>query len=169
MLQVTLACPEVRNALNARMRDELYEALSIAVADATLRVVLAGDGPSFCAGGDLDEFGTRPDPPHAHGLRLRRSVGLLLARMSDRVEAHVHGACRGSGVELPTFAGRVTATRDATFGLPEVALGLIPGVGGTVSISRRIGRWRTAQLALSGDVIDAATAHVWGLVDEVLP
>ena len=169
MLQVTLARPEVRNALNARMRDELYEALSIAVADATLRVVLDGDGPSFCAGGDLNEFGSRPDPPQAHVLRLRRSVGLLLAHISDRVEAHVHGACRGSGVELPAFAGRVTAARDATFGLPEVALGLIPGAGGTVSISRRIGRWRTAQLALSGDVIDAATAHAWGLVDEVMP
>jgi enoyl-CoA hydratase/carnithine racemase len=61
----------------------------------------------------------------------------------------------------------VTCTSDATLGLPELALGLIPGAGGTVSITRRIGRWRTAYLVLSGQTIDAATALGWGLVDEV--
>jgi hypothetical protein len=168
VLHVTLARPEVHNALNTQMRDELYEALSVAVSDPELRVVLEGEGPSFCAGGDLDEFGTRPDPPLAHMLRLRRSVGRLLALVADRVEVRVHGACRGSGVELPAFARRVVARGDATFGLPEVALGLVPGAGGTVSIPRRIGRWRTAQLALTGQVIDAATAQAWGLVDAVV-
>jgi enoyl-CoA hydratase/carnithine racemase len=71
-------------------------------------------------------------------------------------------------VELPAFAHRVVATRDATFGLPEVGLGLIPGAGGTVSLPRRIGRHRTARLGLSGAAIDAATALEWGLVDEIV-
>ncbi|CNJ87542.1 enoyl-CoA hydratase%2C EchA8_4 [Mycobacterium tuberculosis] len=53
------------------------------------------------------------------------------------------------------------------FGLPELSLGLIPGAGGTVSVTRRIGRWRTAYLVLSGRLIDAATALDWGLVDAV--
>jgi enoyl-CoA hydratase/carnithine racemase len=60
----------------------------------------------------------------------------------------------------------VRAHPDAVFGLPELSLGLIPGAGGTLSITRRIGRWRTAYLVLSGRAIDAATALRWGLIDE---
>ena len=63
--------------------------------------------------------------------------------------------------------GRVLCRPGATLGLPELGLGLIPGAGGTVSITRRIGRWRTAYLVLSGRTIDSATALRWGLVDEV--
>src|SRR5690349_11063810 len=62
VLHVTLTRPEVHNALNTRMRDELYEAFLVAAADASLRVVFDGEGPSFSAGGDLDEFGARADP-----------------------------------------------------------------------------------------------------------
>ena len=129
---------------------------------------LRGEGPTFCAGGDLDEFGSRPDPATAHLVRILQSAGRAIDAVADRVTAHVHGACRGSGVELPAFAGRVVASADATFGLPEVSLGLIPGAGGTVSLPRRIGRHRTALLALTGRPIDASTALDWGLVDRVL-
>ena len=149
------------------MRDELYAAFTVAASDPDLRVVLRGEGPSFCAGGDLDEFGSRPDPATAHVIRLQRSVGRLIATMADRVEAVLHGACVGSGIELPAFAGRVVARPDTRIGLPELELGLVPGAGGTVSVTRRIGRHRTAYLALSGDVIDAVTALDWGLVDAV--
>ncbi len=116
---------------------------------------LRGEGGSFCSGGDLDEFGTRPDPATAHLVRLARSPGWLLHQLAARTHVVVHGPCRGSGVELPAFAGRVTAHPDATFALPEVAMGLIPGAGGTVSLVRRIGRHHTARLALTGRVIDA--------------
>jgi hypothetical protein len=78
------------------------------------------------------------------------------------------GSCAGSGVELPGFATHVVAAADTRCSLPEVGLGLIPGAGGTVSLTRRIGRHRVALLALSGSAVDAATAHSWGLVDEVL-
>ncbi len=166
-LHVTLTRPDVRNALDTRMRDELYEAFTIAASDPSVRVLLDGDGPSFCAGGDLDEFGSRSDPASAHVIRLRRSVGRLIAGVADRVEAVVHGACMGSGVELPAFAGRVVARPDARFGLPEVGLGLIPGAGGTVSVTARVGRHRTAYLALTGNSIDAHTARAWGLVDAI--
>jgi hypothetical protein len=169
VLHITLTRPEVRNALNTRMRDELYEAFLVAAADARLRVVLDGEGPSFSAGGDLDEFGARADPATAHGLRLRRSVGRLIASLADRVEARLHGACMGSGIELPAFAGRVVAHPDSCFGLPEVGLGLIPGAGGTVSLPRRVGRHRTALLALTGETIDAPTALAWGLIDAIPP
>jgi enoyl-CoA hydratase/carnithine racemase len=166
-LRVTLSRPAVHNALNTRMRDELYDALLVAVSDPTMHVLLSGDGPSFSSGGDLDEFGTRPDPATAHVIRLRRSVGRLIASIADRVTAVVHGACMGSGIELPAFAGHLIARPDTRFGLPEVGLGLIPGAGGTVSMTRRIGRHRTALLALSEATIDAETALRWGLVDEI--
>jgi enoyl-CoA hydratase/carnithine racemase len=88
-------------------------------------------------------------------------------RLRDRVRADLHGACIGAGIELPAFAGRLSARPDTLIRLPEIVMGLIPGAGGTVSITRRVGRWRTAYLALSGLPIDAPTALDWGLVDEI--
>lgn len=166
-LRIALARPERRNALDAAMRDELLAAFAIAEADPALRVVVTGDGPSFCSGGDLDEFGTAPDPATAHLIRLRRSIGAAIHRVAARTTVHVHGANAGSGVELAAFAGRVVADPGATLVLPELALGLVPGAGGTVSLPRRIGRHRTAWLALTGGPIDAPTAQRWGLVDEI--
>jgi enoyl-CoA hydratase/carnithine racemase len=168
VLHITLDRPAVRNAYDAAMRDALLDALAIAQADPAVRVVLDGAGPSFCSGGDLDEFGTRRDPASAHLVRLGRSAGHALHLLADRVTARVHGASVGSGVELAAFAGRVVAAPDATFALPEVAMGLVPGAGGTVSIPARIGRHRTAWLALTGERIEAPTARVWGLVDEIV-
>ena len=89
--------------------------------------------------------------------------------LADRVTVELHGACFGSGIELPAFAGRVVAAPDTAIALPEIALGLIPGAGGTVSLPRRIGRRRTLLLALTGRTIDARTALEWGLVDELAP
>ena len=123
------------------------------------------------SGGDLAEFGTFDDPASAHLARTRFSPALVLdeitARLGAACQAVVHGQVLGSGLEMAAFCGHVTCHPDATLGLPELALGLIPGAGGTVSITRRIGRWRTAYLVLSGATIDAATALNWGLVDAV--
>ena len=79
----------------------------------------------------------------------------------------MHGACIGAGIELPAFAGRLTASSDAFFQLPEVAMGLIPGAGGCVSISRRIGRQRTAYMAILGERFPAERALAWGLIDAI--
>jgi enoyl-CoA hydratase/carnithine racemase len=87
--------------------------------------------------------------------------------MGARCRARVHGQVLGSGLEMAAFCGWVEAHHDSVLGLPELSLGLIPGAGGTVSVTRRIGRWRTAYLVLSGRTIDAATALRWGLVDAV--
>jgi enoyl-CoA hydratase/carnithine racemase len=84
-----------------------------------------------------------------------------------RTRAELHGACIGAGIELAAYAGTVVARPNAFVQLPEVAMGLIPGAGGTVSLPRRIGRQRTAFLALTGRRIDAPTARDWGLVDRV--
>lgn len=168
-LEVVLTRPAAANALDALMRDHLHDVLLLALADPSIeRVVLSGEGPSFCSGGDLNEFGSRSDPASAHLVRLHRSLARLLAALGPRLTARVHGACMGSGVELPAFAAHVEASADARFALPEIGLGLLPGAGGTVSLPARIGRHRTAWLALTGRSIDAATARSWGLVDEVV-
>jgi len=166
-LRITLSRPARRNAVDRHLRDALAEALTVAVADDRLRVVLTADGPDFCAGGDLDEFGSRPDPALGHVIRLTRSPALLLSRVAARTSAYLHGACLGAGVELPAFAGRVVAAPGTRLGLPEIGLGLVPGAGGTVSLPRRIGRHRTAYLGLTGQPVSAETALRWGLVDEI--
>jgi enoyl-CoA hydratase/carnithine racemase len=167
-LHIRLDRPTRRNAYSVSMRDALTEALELALADRSLTVELAGEGAAFCSGGDLDEFGRLADPATAHAVRTHRSPARLLARLADRVVARVHGACVGAGVELPAFAGSVVARSDAFFQLPEVRMGLVPGAGGTASLPRRIGRQRTAWLALSGSRIDARQALSWGLIDEVV-
>lgn len=166
-LVVTLARPDRHNAFSARMRDELAAALGLAIAEPDCAIVLRGEGPSFCSGGDLDEFGTRSDPATAHLIRTTRSPARLLAEVGPRTRAELHGACIGAGIELAAWAATVVARPDSFVQLPEVAMGLIPGAGGTVSLPRRIGRQRTALLALTGRRLDATTARDWGLVDRV--
>ena len=167
-LHVALNRPQVHNAFSAAMRDALIEACNVALADWSVgTVVLDGEGPSFCSGGDLSEFGTADDPARAHLVRTARSVGAAMHRLCDRLTVRVHGSCIGAGVELPAFARRVVAAADTTFRLPEIEMGLIPGAGGTVSLPRRIGSARTLLLALSGTELAAADALRWGLVDAV--
>jgi enoyl-CoA hydratase/carnithine racemase len=168
VLRVTLNRPARRNAYSRELRDALVGALTVPVLDPTIgAVVIGGAGPAFCSGGDLDEFGTAPDVATAHFVRTSGGAAGLLHRLAGRTEVRVHGACVGAGIELAAFAGRVVAQPGTTFRLPEVSMGLIPGAGGTVSIPRRVGRWRALYLALSGVALDAATAARWGLVDRV--
>lgn len=171
-LSIRFNRPTRHNAFSTDARAALLEALTVALLDDSIgEVVLSGHGPSFCSGGDLAEFGSFTDPAAAHLARTRHSPALALAALTDRLgprcRAEVHGQVLGSGLEMAAFCGRVVCHLDATLGLPELALGLIPGAGGTVSITRRIGRWRTAYLVLSGEFITPATALDWGLVDEL--
>lgn len=167
---ITLTRPKRLNALDAQMRDELVEALALAAADPEITTVeWRGEGKSFCAGGDLDEFGSRADPASAHLVRLQRSVGRVLAQLDKPTVTYLHGPCMGSGIELAAFTSTVVGSPDTTLALPEIGLGLVPGAGGTVSLTRRIGRLRTAWLAFSAAPIDVTTAKEWGLVDRIEP
>lgn len=167
LLGIVLNRPAKHNALDRAMRDDLLAALAIVSSSPDLRLELSGNGPSFCSGGDLEEFGLFSDPASAHVVRMTLSIGARLMHLSDRSTAYVHGFTAGSGLELAAFCGRVVAARDTRCFMPELHLGLIPGAGGTVSISRRIGRWRTAALLLSAAQISAGTALEWGLVDAI--
>ena len=171
-LHIRFNRPSRHNAFSNDARAALLEALDVARLDPSVdEVVLTGNGPSFCSGGDLADFGSFVDPASAHIARVRHSPALVLdsltARLGERCRARVHGQVLGSGLEMAAFCGWVEAHRDSVLGLPELSLGLIPGAGGTVSVTRRIGRWRTAYLVLSGRTIDAATALGWGLVDAI--
>ena len=167
-LEIVLNRPDAHNAYCTEMRDGLVEGLHLAYTDPSVAcVTLRGNGPSFCSGGDLAEFGAVTDAGLAHLSRTTRSAGRLLARLECDTVAYVHGACIGAGIEVPAFADRIVARAGAFFQLPEVAFGLVPGAGGTVSVTKRIGRERTAWMALSNARIDAATALAWGLVDEL--
>ncbi|WP_138843054.1 enoyl-CoA hydratase/isomerase family protein [Rhodococcus pyridinivorans] len=168
VLRITLNRPERRNAYGTGLRDALVDALRIAVLDESVdHVVLDGAGLSFCAGGDLDEFGRTPDITLAHFIRTRGGAGRLVARLADRITVCLHGHCIGAGIEIPAFAGHVVAAPGTVFRLPEVSMGLIPGAGGTVSIPRRIGRWRSLHLFVTAVSIDAQDALQWGLIDEI--
>jgi hypothetical protein len=169
-LEIVLDRPHRHNAISTALRDELCAALSLAMADDSIRsVVLRGDGASFCSGGDLAEFGQRADPATAHVTRLACSPARLIHQLGDRLECRIHGSTLGGGIEMAAFASHVVAQADTLIALPEIGLGLIPGAGGTVSLTRRIGRQRTAALGLTGRTIDAETALRWGLVDEITP
>jgi enoyl-CoA hydratase/carnithine racemase len=92
----------------------------------------------------------------------------MAARIGDRLEAWVQGGCIGSGLELAALAQRIVARPTAWFQLPELAMGVLPGAGGCVSLTRRIGRQRTALMILSGKRVSARTALEWGLIDAIV-
>lgn len=168
-LRVQLNRPSRRNAISVEIRDALTELFQLVIADTSIqRVTISGNGGCFSIGGDLDEFGTAPNPAAAHTIRSVRLPARYLINCADRVSFHVHSACIGAGAEIPAFGAHIRAARNAFFQLPEINFGLIPGAGGCVSIPKRIGKQRAIYMALSGKKINAKTALEWGLIDEIV-
>jgi Enoyl-CoA hydratase/isomerase len=167
-MRIELARPENDNALTAEMRDALVEALRTAQLDETIKTVeIRGRGRAFCSGGALGEFGTANDLASAHQLRTVRSVALELYRLGKRSRVFIQGAAIGGGIEFAAAVHEIIAQPSTFFQLPEVSMGLIPGAGGTVTIARRIGRQRTAYMALSGVSVRSRTALDWGIIDRI--
>ena len=168
-ISITLDRPEAGNAIDRAMRDALYEAFSLATLDNSVeRVLLQGNGKTFSLGAELSEFGTTTDPATAHAIRCRTLPVRMAALCTDRFEVHVQGGCVGAGLEIAAYANRFTATSNAWFQLPELSMGILPGAGGCVSLTRRIGRQRTALMILSGKRLNARTALEWGLIDAIV-
>jgi enoyl-CoA hydratase len=167
-LHMTLDRPMARNAIDRGMRDQLFEAFTLAALDKDISVIkLRAAGNTFSVGADLAEFGTTRDPATAHLIRSRTLPAQMICVRTEILNVHVQGACVGAGVEMAAFAGRLTAAPDAWFQLPELGMGLIPGAGGCISVPRRIGKQRAALMILSGRRINAATALRWGLIDAI--
>lgn len=166
-LHIRLARPDAKNALTPDMRDHLVETLREARLDDTIKQIeISAQGRVFCQGGALEEFGTATDLALAHHIRMTRSVAVALHRLQTP-HVSIQGAAIGSGIEIAAVAHEIVADTSAFFMLPEISMGLIPGAGGTVTISRRIGRQRFCYLALSGMRLRAPTALAWGLIDKV--
>lgn len=167
-LTLTLNHPANRNAMTVTMRDALYEALANALDDPTRpAVTLQGAGRCFSTGGALAEFGTATDLAEAHTVRVLHSCARALDALGERGTVRLHGACVGSGIEVAAAAHRRVAAQDAWFQLPELAMGLIPGAGGTATVARAIGRHRSYWMLLSGKRIDARIAREWGLIHAI--
>lgn len=168
LLTITLDHPAARNAISAPMRDALFAALAAAIDEPDgPAVLLRGAGACFSVGGELREFGSARDLAQAHHIRLLRSSAALLHRLGSRARVHLHGACIGSGIEIPAAAARRSGNPNAFFQLPELTMGLMPGAGGTVSVPRCIGRHRTAYMVLTAERIRAGQALDWGLLHTV--
>ena len=172
-LRIVLNRPRRHNAVTAALRDGLAEALTLAAVDDTITAVrLSGNGPSFCSGGDLGEFGSFPDPATAHVTRLTRSPARLAHLLADRLHVHLHGACMGAGIEVPAFAApRHRRRRHARSPCPSSASGSCPAPAGrsaspaasvatapprwpsAASSSTAPRRWRGASWTRSSDVV----------------
>ena len=165
---ITLARPEKRNALSAAMMTDLTAALAEAGASDTLAVVIAADGPVFSAGHNFGDL-ARAD------LRAARELFLLCTTMMDTVQgipqpviAKVHALATAAGCQLVASCDLAIAADTAGFALPGGKGGLFCHTP-LVAVSRNVGRKRALEMALTGDVIDAATAADWGLINRAVP
>lgn len=167
-ITLTLNDPDTRNEMSATMRDALYEALANILDDPSKPdVTIKGAGKCFSTGGSLPEFGTAKDLAEAHVARTLHNCAIALDTLGRQATVILRGACVGSGIEVAAAAHHRIATPDAWFRLPELSMGLIPGAGGTATISRAIGRHRTMWMMLSAKRIVAAQALHWGLVHTI--
>jgi enoyl-CoA hydratase len=169
---VTLNRPDVLNALDATLIDELVAVLAECDCDPAVRaLVLTGAGSkAFAAGADIGELNALSSS--IEGVRKARSgqdLTLAIERSRLPVIAAVNGFALGGGCELAMACDIRIASENARFGQPEVNLGLIPGYGGTQRTTRLVGRGDAAYLCLTGEIIDAAEALRIGLVQRVVP
>ncbi len=167
---VTLNRPQVLNAYNIRMRDELYQVLNAIKDDAEVKVVIfqgAGER-AFCAGADLSEFLTAPSPVIARQIRWERDIWGLFLSITKPLIAALHGYVLGSGIEIALCCDIRLASEDTVFGLPEVGLGVIPAAGGSQTLPRTIGRAKALEILLTGRWVKAEEAHRLKLVNRVV-
>ena len=169
LLQVSLSRPEKRNALTRPLIEQLTERLAEAGRDETVRgVVLAGEGPSFCAGVDLDEFASGSvESGHALIAGLR-DVCATLRGLPKPVVCAIHGHCLGGALEVAACCDFRVCSPEARLGMPEVSLG-IPSVIDALMLIHHVGAGRAHELMLTGEPVDGQTAYAWGLVNRLAP
>jgi enoyl-CoA hydratase/carnithine racemase len=167
---VRLNRPKQYNAYNVAMRDALFGALCAIHDDPEVRaMVLCGAGPAFSTGGDLAEFGSAPSPTVARWVRFRRDVWGTMRSLPIPTIAAIHGFTVGGGLEMALLCDFAIAADDTRICLPETGSGMIPGVAGTQTASRRLGLGRALDLCITGRWIDAQDALLIGLVADVVP
>jgi enoyl-CoA hydratase/3-hydroxyacyl-CoA dehydrogenase len=174
VVTITINRPDVMNAMNETVADQLDGIFRWAASDAeTTGIVIAGAGRSFIAGADI-RFFIRNIERHELGRtrKMTEDLQALLLEMqncSKPVVARVHGLALGGGVEIALACDYIVATPNASFGFPETGIGIYPGLGGTQRTSRRIGTGLTKWLLCTGQIISAEEALAIGLIDAIAP
>jgi enoyl-CoA hydratase/carnithine racemase len=166
---LTLQRDEKLNALSAALEGELLAVLGSAEVRTSRCVVFAGAGKAFSAGADINEFRDSDPASIAAYYAATGDVYERIAALPVPTVAAIHGWCLGGGLELALAVDFRIADENATFGLPEVALGIIPSSGGTHRLVRMLGPAKAKELMLLGRRFDAQQAQVLGLVTEVVP
>jgi enoyl-CoA hydratase/carnithine racemase len=166
---VTVNRPKVLNALNMATMDELRAAFHDIKNDASVRVViLTGSGEkAFIAGADINELASHDAVSGKEYTHRGQSVLNLIENLGKPVICCINGFALGGGCEIAMACTMRLASDNAKLGQPEVKLGIIPGYGGTQRLPRLVGKGRTMQLVLTGEMISAQEAHRIGLVNEV--
>lgn len=160
--------PKVRNALNRATMDEIVAALEAFEQDDAVRcVILTGDDRAFAAGADINEFVGATPVQMLQGYRFQQWE--RIRKFSKPLIAAVAGYCLGGGCELAMICDIIIAADTATFGQPEINLGIMPGAGGTQRLPRAVGTYRAMEMILTGRLINAQTAYEWGLANRVVP
>lgn len=170
MALITLDHPPV-NVLSRSVLDALSHRLAEAERDPEVRTVVLSSASerAFAAGADIREMAPMgPSAAREHGSR-GQGVTRQIERLPLPVIAAVHGVCLGGGCEIALACDFVVASEDATFGQPEVNLGVMPGWGGTQRLPRRIGPVRARSWIMTGRAVPAAEALASGLVAQVVP
>lgn len=168
---ITLNRPQAMNSINDELRTQLGAALRAADADSEARViVIRGAGErAFCAGADIKGFAEPPTPAQYRSARLQGHWIDVLEETKKPVIASIHGYCLGGGLEMALACDIRIASEDASFALPEVSRGTLPGAGGTQRLARVAGMGRALDMVLSADRIDAAEALRVGIVTRLVP
>lgn len=167
---VTINRPEKRNALNIQTRAEGAAVLDELRADDSVRVVVltgAGD-KAFIAGADIAEFAERTALQQRE-VMLDRSLFNAIDSFPKPIIAMVNGYCLGGGCEVALACDLRIASDKASFGQPEINLGIIPGGGGTQRLTRLVGEGKAMEMILTGEIINPDTAFAIGLVNHVVP
>ncbi len=170
-LIVTVNRSEKMNALNKDVMNDLEAVITeVESNEEIMSVIITGAGAkAFVAGADISEF---VGLTHGEGMDLARRGQEIFFRFENcrkPVIAAVNGFALGGGCELAMACHMRIAAENAKFGQPEVNLGIIPGYGGTQRLAQLIGKGRAIEYILTGNMIDAATALQWGLVNHVVP
>jgi enoyl-CoA hydratase len=165
---LTLNRPEVRNAFNQEMIDELRDVLRIVDKDQEIRVlIVTGAGKAFQAGADIAELRVMTPMKILRWNEGIVRINATLEKLRQPVIAAINGAAMGGGLELAISCTLRVIAESAKMAIPEVKLGIIPGTGGTQRLPRLIGKGRAAEYLLTGDIIDAQDAYSMGLVNKV--
>lgn len=169
VIQITLSRPEALNALNSQLTQELSEALRQADQDPAIgAIVITGSEKAFAAGADIKEMADLGFADVYNEDKV--STGLdQINRTRKPIIAAVAGYALGGGCELAMMCDFIIAADTAKFGLPEITLGVIPGIGGTQRITRYVGKSKAMEMCLTGRMMTAEEAERSGLVSRVVP